>query len=282
MPVKRHSVLSAYGLKWNPFLADIPLEGLVTTPRITSFCHRLESLVADGGYAMITGEPGTGKSALMRLAEDRLNATRDLVVCPITRPQSRVGDFYRELSAHFGMTIATNNRWCGYKALRERWLAHIESTSLRPVIMIDEAQRMQSETLTELAQLASAIFDSRAILTIILCGDARLAERFREQDLYPIGTRIRTRYVTEPATQEELVNLLQERLERAGNPTLMTKTLIATLAEHSAGNPRVLLNSADELFAKAVEREISQMDDKLFLETFGRHELKRSRKEKTR
>ena len=70
--MKRHSILSAYGLKWNPFLADIPLEGLVTTPRIVSFCLRLESLTLDGGYAMITGEPGTGKSALMRLVEERL------------------------------------------------------------------------------------------------------------------------------------------------------------------------------------------------------------------
>ena len=278
--MKKHTLLTAYGLKWNPFLADIPLEGLVKTPRISSFCRRLESLVVDGGYAMITGEPGTGKSALMRIIEEQLHAVRDLVICPMTRPQSRIGDFYRELGSHFGMPIAANNRWGGYKTLRERWLSQIEATGLRPVIMIDEAQSMHNETMPELAQLASTLFDSRAILTIVFCGDTRLCERFRDPDLFPIGTRIRTRYTTEAATHEELIVLLSERLERAGNAALMTKDLIATLADHSAGNPRVLLNTADELFAKAAERDVTQIDEKLFLETYGRQEQKRQRKER--
>jgi type II secretory pathway predicted ATPase ExeA len=280
--MKKHSLLTAYGLKWNPFLSDVPLDGLVVTPRIASFCHRLESLVTDGGYAMITGEPGTGKSALMRIVEERLSNIRDLVVCQFTRPQSRIADFYRELGSHFGMSIATNNRWGGYKALREKWLHHIDSTGVRPVIMIDEAQRMANETMTELAQLASTLFDSRMVLTIILSGDLRLNDRFRDPDLFPIGTRMRTRYLSEPATAEELIDLLVGRLERAGNATLMTKELIATLADHSAGNPRVLLNTADELFAKAAERNAAQIDEKLFLETYGRHEQKRQRRERTK
>lgn len=280
--MKKHSILTAYGLKWNPFLADVPLEGLMVTPRITSFCRRLESLVMDGGYAMVTGDPGTGKSAVMRIIEERLHGIRDLVVCPVTRPQSRIGDFYRELCAAFSMQVAVNNRWGGYKSLRERWLNHIDTTGIRPVIMIDEAQSMHNETMNELARLASTQFDSRAILTIIFCGDTRLNERFRDPDLFPIGTRIRTRFATEPATQEELVTLLAGRLERAGNASLMTKELMATLADHSAGNPRVLLNTADELFAKAVERDISQIDEKLFLETYARQDQKRHRKERAR
>jgi general secretion pathway protein A len=280
--MKTHSVLNGYGLKWNPFLPDIPVEGLVTTPRIGSFCYRVESLVLDGGFAMITGEPGTGKSVLMRILEDRLSAIRDLIVCPITRPQSRVGDFYRELGTYFSTVIPSNNRWGGYKALRERWLAHIEATALRPVILIDEAQRMETETMVELAQLSSALFDSRAILTVVFCGDSRLGDRFRESDLFPIGTRIRTRYMAEPVSREELAELLQERLDRAGNGTLMTKELIMTLADHSAGNPRVMLITADELFARAIERQLSQLDEKLFLETFGRSDHKRTRKERTR
>lgn len=278
--MKMHSALVAYGLKWNPFLADVPLEGLVTTARIDSFCFRVESLVIDGGFAMVSGDPGIGKSVLMRILEGRLAAIRDLMVCPLTRPQSRVGDFYRELAGHFGTVVSMNNRWGGYKALRERWLAHVETTGLRPVILIDEAQRMPSETMTELAQLASALFDSRSILTVVFCGDARLGDRFREPDLYPIGTRIRTRYTVEPATCEELANLLEERLERAGNNALMTKELIYTLADHSAGNPRVLLNTSDELFAKAIERQITRLDEKLFLEVFGRQDHKRTRKER--
>jgi type II secretory pathway predicted ATPase ExeA len=281
--MKPQMALCELGLKWNPFIQDVPIEGLVATPRINSFVYRIETLVLDGGFAMITGEPGMGKSVLLRILEDRLSAIRDLVVCPITRPQSGLGDFYRELGAHFETPIQTSNRWGGYKSLRDRWLAHIDATQLRPVILVDEAQRMQSETMTELAHLASAQFDSRAILTVVFCGDSRLQDRFREADLFPIGTRVRTRYVAEPASREELVNLMTERLERAGNPHLMTKDLIVTLADHSAGNCRVMLNAGDELFSRAIERDLTVLDEKLFLEVFARQDQKRTtKKERTR
>lgn len=281
--MKPSTALCALGLKWNPFIQDVPIEGLVATPRITSFVYRIESLVLDGGFAMITGEPGTGKSVLLRLLEDRLSSIRDLMVCPITRPQSKTGDFYRELGTYFEVPIQISNRWGGYKALRDRWLAHIDATHLRPVILIDEAQRMQTETMTELAHLGSAIFDSKAILTVVFCGDSRLPERFRETELFPIGTRLRTRHTTEPATRDELMTLMAERLERAGNSQLMTKELIATVADHSAGNMRVMLNAGDELFSRAIERQQTVMDEKLFLEVFGRQDQKRvNKKERAR
>ena len=281
--MKPHTALCAHGLKWNPFTHDVPIEGLVTTPRINSFVYRIESLVLDGGFAMITGDPGTGKSVMLRILEDKLSAIRDLVVCPITRPQSNLGDFYREISTYFGTPIQASNRWGGYKSLRDRWLAHIEATQLRPVILVDEAQLMHSETMMELAHLGSAQYDSRSILTVVFCGDSRLPDRFREANLFPIGTRIRTRYTTESATREELVALMTERLDRAGNPRLMTKDLIATLADHSAGNCRVMLNTGDELFSRAVERELTVIDEKLFLEVFARQDQKRpTKKERPR
>jgi general secretion pathway protein A len=37
----------------------------------------------------------------------------------------------------FGVPLRPHNRWCGFKALRERWLAHIESTTVRPVLLVD-------------------------------------------------------------------------------------------------------------------------------------------------
>lgn len=52
-----------YGLKFNPFLPGVPTEALFATPAVDAFCRRLEFGLADGGFAMITGDPGSGKSA---------------------------------------------------------------------------------------------------------------------------------------------------------------------------------------------------------------------------
>ena len=63
---------SLYGLKFNPFRPDVPVEALYTTPTVDAFIRRVELGIADGGFVMITGDPGTGKSVALRLLADRL------------------------------------------------------------------------------------------------------------------------------------------------------------------------------------------------------------------
>ena len=57
---------ATYGLKFNPFCADIPVECLWRTPQSEHFCWRMQTLVREGGFALITGDPGTGKSVTLR------------------------------------------------------------------------------------------------------------------------------------------------------------------------------------------------------------------------
>ena len=121
-------LLSLYGLKWNPFSPDVPIEALWVPPPIEHFCWRLEQQVRDGGFALITGEPGTGKSVTLRLLAHRLSVLPDLLVGVLSRPQSGMADFYRELGDLFGVSLSPHNRWSGFKTLREKWLTHLSAT----------------------------------------------------------------------------------------------------------------------------------------------------------
>lgn len=262
-------LLSQFGLKWNPFYPDIPAEALIETESSSRFIWKVENLVMDGGYAMITGEPGTGKSVILRLTYERLKNLRDVKVGILTRPQSSLADFYRELGAMFDVDFKSSNRYGGYKSLREKWKLHIDSTLLRPVLLVDEAQEMPAATLSELRLLSSMHFDSRNMITVIFSGDRRLGEKFRTPELQPLGSRIRTRLITEPATKVTLVEFMTESIKRAGNPHLLTKDLMTTLADHSMGNYRVITTMAAELLAEAMAQEKSQLDEGLFFDVFA-------------
>lgn len=261
-------LLSLWGLKWNPFSPELPSEALLTTAKIESFAWRVEQLVQEGGFALITGESGTGKSVALRIVAERLATLRDVVVGVLERPQSKNADFYRELGDIFSVKLSPSNRWGGFKALRERWKLHVASSRIKPVLLVDEAQEMAADVLSELRILSSADFDATSLLTVVLSGDGRLLELLRQEDLVPLGTRIRTRLKTEPASRDELLELVRHALAKAGNASLMTPELMDTLVDHAAGNYRLLMTMGGELLAYGMAHEVEQLDEKFYLQVF--------------
>jgi len=267
------TLLALYGLKFNPFSPELPTAALFVPPRVEQFCWRIEhAQIREGGFALVHGDPGTGKSVVLRLLAERLARLPDIAVGAIAHPQSNLADFYRELGDLFAVPLRPHNRWGGFKALRERWIAHLETTRRRPLLLIDEAQEMSIAVLSELRLLASARFDSQPLLCVVLAGDHRLVDSLRREELIPLGSRIRTRLATEAATRDELAACLEHLLSQAGNASLMTPELRHTLCDHAAGNYRILTSLAAELLAAAAQQELPQLDEKLYLQVFGQPE----------
>ena len=265
-----HKLLALYGLKFNPFSPELPVDAIYVPHKIESFCWRIENAqIREGGFAMVHGDPGSGKSIVLRVLAERLKKLPDVTVGAINHPQSNLADFYRELGDVFGVPLRPSNRWGGFKALRTRWLAHMESSRCRAVLLVDEAQEMTAQVLSELRLLSSSSFDSQSLLCIVMAGDARLIEKLRREELIPLGSRIRTRLATEFASRDELLACLEHLLAGAGNASLMTPQLRHTLCDHAAGNYRVLTTMAAELLACAAQKDLPVLDEKLYLDVFA-------------
>jgi general secretion pathway protein A len=262
-------LLSLFGLKWNPFSPDVPADALLVAPRIESFCWRVENLAREGGFALITGAAGIGKSSALRLLVERLGALREVKIGVMARPHLGVADFYRELGDLFGVQLSPHNRWAGAKLLRERWQSHIDAALVRPVLVVDEAQDMSTVVLNEMRHLSSARLDSHMLLTTVLAGDTRLVEKFRnDEDLLPLASRMRVKLNLDRATPEELEACLRHCMTKAGAQKLMTTELVATLCEHAAGNYRTLMTMANDLLVTGAQREVKHLDEKLFFDTY--------------
>jgi type II secretory pathway predicted ATPase ExeA len=261
-------LLALFGLKWNPFSPDVPTDALLLAPRVESFCWRIENLAREGGFALVTGTPGIGKSVALRLLVERLSALREIKIGVMVRPHSGASDFYRELGDLFGVQLSPHNRWAGAKVLRERWQAHIDAALVRPVLVADEAQDMSTVVLNEIRHLSSARLDSHMLLTTILAGDTRLVEKFRTDDLLPLSSRMRVKLNLDRATPDELEQCLRHCMTKAGAAKLMTPELVTTLCEHAAGNYRTLMTMASDLLVTGAQREVKQLDEKLFFDTY--------------
>ena len=271
-----------YGLKYNPFLPNLPAEKLWEPPGFSGFLARVQMLVSMGGFATITGEPGAGKSKVLQLIAGQFDGNGETVVGVMERPQSKLTDFYRELGGHFGVNLKPSNRYGGFQLLRERWRSHIKSTLVRPILLIDEAQECPADCLNELRILSSAEFDSQCLLTTVLCGDLRLSERFRSPDLLPVGSRVRARYALEAWDGEVMAEYLVHALKQAGGSQLMSEGLVQALAEHAEGNLRKLNVLADQLLWEGAERKVDQLDENLYLDVFARPLTGRARKASAR
>ena len=228
---------------------------------------------------MIVGDPGTGKSCLLRLLSQKLNQVQGLTVGTFTHPQSSLRDFYHELGDLFDIPIKTNNRWHSFKSLRQKWQNHIENNCIKPVLLIDEAQEMQTCVMNELRLLNSHQYDSKNLLTVIFAGNDALLDRFRSTtSLLPLGSRIRKRIQMEHTTSQQLLDCLSHLLEKAGNPLLMSEGLMQTLCDHSVGNYRIMTTLANELLEEACKQKRTQLDEKLYFEVFHQSAKKSSPK----
>lgn len=275
MHISTHKIRATYGLKYNPFLSDIPSTSIYLTDDMLRFINRSEQLISEGGFALVCGEPGLGKSAFMRHLRDRLHATPGSLVKVLARPHSRLRDFYYEISEIFGVKIG--NRYACFKNLRDTWLAQICSNTSRPVLLIDEAQQVQDEVLSEIRFLGSTELDARCILSVVLAGDSRLLQKLQKPELLPLESRVRYRLQIEKFSVEECIKILTKSMQDAGNSELMSPSVVKAIAEQCFGNLRNMMIMSNELLNQAALTDKDRIDENLFFETF-RGNLKKFKK----
>jgi general secretion pathway protein A len=230
-----------FGLAESPFsIAPDPRYLYLSQRHQEALAHLLYGVNGDGGFVLLTGEIGAGKTTVCRCLLQQIPASCD--VAYIFNPKLTVAELLSTICVEFGIPCAAGNT--SIKVFIDcinTYLLDAHARGRHTVLIIDEAQNLSADVLEQMRLLTNLETDQRKLLQIILLGQPELAAMLERPELRQLSQRIVARYHLGPLTKGEVEAYVRHRLEVSGvQRTLFPRVLMARLYRLSGGVPRVI------------------------------------------
>ncbi|MEE4297864.1 MAG: AAA family ATPase [Pseudomonadales bacterium] len=204
---------SRFGLIRDPFSKDVPVELLYAHDRAKSAITRLKAAVQARRCAVLTGEPGVGKTFVVRALEAELADNRFRVTY-VHHARVNLRDFYRQLSLMLGLEPRATAAAL-FHAVRQN-VEEIAAQRIHPVLVLDEAHLAPIPVLEHLHILLNFDRDSKPLLSLLLVGLPALRDLLARAALSSLAARLPVRAHLEALDTEQIGDYLRHRLESAG------------------------------------------------------------------
>ncbi|MCL2917452.1 ExeA family protein [Shewanella litorisediminis] len=229
-----------YGLKDNPFsIAPNPTYLFLSDRHREALAHLTYGLGETGGFVLLTGEVGTGKTTVSRCLLRQLPDTTDtaFILNPALTELELLATLCDELKIPYGEAPSLKM----LTDLISGFLLKNHNAGRNTVLIIDEAQHLKAEVLEQLRLLTNLETDTKKLLQVILIGQPELQQLLKRQELRQLAQRITARYHLLPLTAEEVGLYVQHRLQVAGRfEPLFNAGAIKALHKASGGIPRII------------------------------------------
>jgi len=232
---------SYFGLSEEPFsIAPDPRYLYMSKRHQEALAHLLYGVNAGGGFVLLTGEVGAGKTTVCRCLLEQVPPTCD--VAYIFNPKLTVAELLSTICAEFGIDCPPGNTSVKvYIDCINAYLLDAHARGRHTVLIIDEAQNLSAEVLEQLRLLTNLETNLRKLLQIILLGQPELAAMLERTELRQLAQRIIARYHLGPLDRQEVSAYVQHRLAVAGaQHRLFPLALMGLLYRLSGGIPRII------------------------------------------
>ena len=257
----KDSHLASFGLREPPFSKEIADKDLWLPSSKSAVVDELVEAVEERASVLLTGEPGVGKTCVLRALRARLPAAGfRLTYCHNATLGRR--DFYRQLCLALGLSPHATAAAVFYNVS-----THVEELAkerVHPVFLIDEAHLLHEQMLGHLHILLNYEWDARALLSLVLVGLPELSDLLQMRRYRSLHSRLHIRLHVDALTPADTAEYLRYRLKRAGvEREVFTADAVAMLHEAAAGGMRDLdrlatgcLREAARKKRKLVERDL--------------------------
>lgn len=255
-----------FGLTEPPFSIAVNPRYLFMSPRHRdALAHLLYGVGAGGGFILLTGEVGTGKTTINRCLLEQLPADTDIAI--ILNPALSAVELLASACDELGIDYGGEQH--SLKVLTDKlhtFLLDNHSRGRKTVLLIDEAQHLDFDVLEQIRLLTNLETNSEKLLQIILIGQPELAQMLARPELRQLNQRITARYNLEPLNLEETGAYIRHRLQVAGLATgreLFPPSVVRNIHRRTRGIPRLINLLCDRTLLGAYGKNASRANKAL-------------------
>lgn len=229
-----------FGFYQDPFKRTPDVDFYYPTQMHIDALDTLQYLIhSNEPFAVLTGEPGTGKTITIKkfINELPVNIVSAYILFPNLTPEELFMAILEDFDIHVDKSLTKNAL---FAKLRD-FLIEIGSEGKKAVIIIDEAQNLPNETLEELRLLSNLETEKDKLLKIILAGQPELDEKLNEESLRQLKQRVTLYVKLDNIKQEDIKNYIYSHLEKAGKSYVKIHSgVVKRIAKITKGNPRLI------------------------------------------
>jgi len=257
--MKERDILSWFNLEEQPFSKEIKTESLMKLPTIQKAAEEINLLIDTRGIGLLTGPSGCGKSSLIRRTASLLNKG---LYKPYYVSHTSVGvaEFFQTLAATLGLS-PRGRRNTNLRNIKDCIKNLGDQQHIHPVIFIDEAHALSSDTLKEIRMLTNFDYDSKNACTILLCGHSDLRAKLKLNVFTSLSNSITYSILMDTLPAEETFSYIEGRINAVGgSPSLFTQNALKLIHDISGGIIRTCGNAAWQSMIKAFQLQAKQIE----------------------
>jgi general secretion pathway protein A len=250
-----------FSLQKSPFrLAPDPSFLFLSNQHKEGIAHLAYGLQENGGFVVLTGKSGTGKTMICHHLVKHIKNKVDLAF--ITDPAQNDNELLASICTAFNIYFDVNKKT--NKSLfnvLSSWMLENHHNGRKAVVLIDEAQRLSFQSLEQLRLLTNIETNNQKPLQVILIGRNELQKTLQQKALRQLTQRITVHYQLQPFTAQESCFYIQHRLDIAGSKSSIFKqSAMNKIAKISHGIPSIINLLCDKSLLSAFNLHKASVD----------------------